>query len=239
MAYGYNWDGANWVPSDKSTVIYNTNNKIEKIDIEDWNGSGWVIADRDLYVYDSNNNLVLETYESWDTTTSTWNEQEKIEYTVVNGNRTSEKTTYASTTFIENYVYDTSKLMSEFIHPFKDKTGLEYIIEGIPYYNKLLSTNSSSNRTAYNYNSAITLSQESFKLTETKINIFPNPTQGNLTIESSGSTINAIELYSVLGAKVFSTKDTHFNIDFLNRGVYFLNLHTTEGHTISRKIIKN
>ena len=238
VAYFYEWDGTQWEAIDRSTLTYNGNNRVEKIDIDDWDGATWVIGDRDLYTYDMNNKIASKTFESWDG--AAWVEEEKIEYTLVGGNRTMETTTYNSNSYIEEFVYDTNELMSSYAHPFKDKTGLDFIVDDNPYFNKILSqTYDSTSRTVYNYNNLITLATEDFKTTKNIIKVFPNPTSGNITIKTSKASINSVEIYSAIGAKVFFTKDTHFSIDSLNRGVYFLNLLTADGNTITKKIIKN
>lgn len=39
--------------------------------------------------------------------------------------------------------------------------------------------------------------------------VFPNPSNGNFTIKEINSSINAIEIYNMMGTKVFSTSDTN------------------------------
>ena len=80
-----------------------------------------------------------------------------------------------------------------------------------------------------------TLSISGFSLNE--INIYPNPVSDILTIEST-STIDKIELYSILGAKVFSILNTNtLDLRDLNSGIYLLKI-DTKGMNLSQKLIK-
>ena len=238
--FDYNWNGA-WVVEYRYTPTYNGNNRFETILIDDWDNdnSMWISADRQTFTYDGNNRLAMNTYETFED--PNWVEDAKTEYTVdANGNREKEVNTYGGDTEEENYVYDTNFLMSNFAHPFKEKTGLDYIVEDFPYYNKLLSTNDGDGgRTTYNYESAIILGVEDFKIVNNNIKVFPNPTSGKITIESLKSTIKNVEIYSVIGSKVFSTQENRFNIDNLSTGVYVLRMTSNDGAVYTRRIIRN
>lgn len=69
---------------------------------------------------------------------------------------------------------------------------------------------------------------------------YPNPVKNSLTI-SSESTIDSIEIYSVLGQKVKSIKvndiQTEIDLSELNRGLYFVKA-TSSGQEKTIKIIK-
>lgn len=237
-ALSYEWNGTDWDPEDRSTVTYD-NNDFNTIVTEDWDGTMWVTGDRQLFTYNSNNRIIRSIYESWDG--SKWVEEDRTDYVIdANGNKTKETNIYDGSTFEENFMYDMGALMSSFVHPFKDKTGLDYIVEGNPYHNKLLSTtNNNSGRTTYNYNSLIVLGIEDFKIVNDNIKVYPIPTSGNMTIESLKADIKNVEIYNTLGSRVFSTQDTKFNIDFLKAGVYFLNMTSNDDVVYTRKIIKN
>jgi hypothetical protein len=227
-----------WVLIDKSTPTYNINNRFEIILIDDWDGSNWITGDRILFTYDENNRVKVNTYENWNG--ANWVEEEKTEYTIdSNGNREKEVNTYDGDTYEENYMYDKSLLMSSFAHPFKEKTGLDYIVEDNPYHNKLLSMTSNNNyRTTYNYISSIVLGVEDFNILDSGIKLYPNPTAGNITIANLKANIKSIDIYNTLGSRVFSTQNTNFNIDFLKSGVYFLNMTINDGVVYTRKIVK-
>lgn len=237
-AFSYTWDGQ-WDLEDRSTVTYNGNNRFNEILTEDWDGSAYVAGDRQLFTYDGNNKLSVSIYESWDG--SGWVEEDRTLYTIdASGNRTKRTDIYDGTSYEVNYVYDTNSLMSNFAHPFKEKTGLDYIVEDYPYYNKILSANNGgTSLTTYNYDSALILGIEDFKIVDNNIKVFPNPTSGNITIESLKSIIKNVEIYNALGRKVFYTQETHFNIDNLSTGVYFMKMTSNDDAVYTRKIVRN
>ena len=77
---------------------------------------------------------------------------------------------------------------------------------------------------------------------ETSINIYPNPTTGQLTINSEQSTINNVEIFDVYGRKLLShianlTPHTVLNISHLPTGIYFVKIRTVAGEVI-KKVLK-
>ena len=73
----------------------------------------------------------------------------------------------------------------------------------------------------------------------TDINIYPNPTTGELKIENGELKINNIEIYDLMGKKLsfFNSQISIIDISHFSAGVYFL-LITTENGVITRKIEK-
>ena len=71
------------------------------------------------------------------------------------------------------------------------------------------------------------------------INVYPNPTASNWTVESSG-IINSVKLFNLLGQKVLeqTSNDTKVNIDASNLqiGVYMLQINNTTMKRLSEKI---
>ncbi|GGZ68713.1 T9SS type A sorting domain-containing protein [Algibacter mikhailovii] len=238
QAFNYTWDGSQWVPEDRSNVTYNANGRFGTILTDDWNGTSWVNGERQMFSYDSNNKIKVMIYDTWDGTK--WEEEDRIEYTLdANGNRTQEVNIYDGSSFTTTYTYDTSQLMSSFAHPFKDKTGLDYIVQDNPYYNKLLSSlQDGSFRTTYNYDRAIRLGVADVVEVNNNVKVYPVPTTGPINIKSTKGIINHIDIYNTLGKRVFSTQETSFNIDFLNKGVYFLKMTSLADAVYTRKIIK-
>ena len=66
-------------------------------------------------------------------------------------------------------------------------------------------------------------------------NVYPNPTEGQLTIQAHGF-VNAT-LYNTVGQKVTTTKQPVLSLENLPNGVYFLQV-TTETNIFTEKIIK-
>jgi len=74
-----------------------------------------------------------------------------------------------------------------------------------------------------------------------KINIYPNPTNGELRIENGELRITNVEIYDVYGRKVLEPSLTvlrSYDLTVLSAGVYFLRIATDQG-TVTKKVIKN
>lgn len=75
--------------------------------------------------------------------------------------------------------------------------------------------------------------------------VFPNPTNGNLTINSVKKTIKSIEIVDINGKIVIqkSAPDEIFvkniNIGHMNNGMYFINLTLSDNSIVTKSIIKN
>jgi hypothetical protein len=75
------------------------------------------------------------------------------------------------------------------------------------------------------------------------ISIYPNPADDYLTISNNNTGIETIELYSVLGNKVFEKTDINsltksINISNLPSGVYLLKVIDSEKKSATKRIIK-
>jgi len=74
---------------------------------------------------------------------------------------------------------------------------------------------------------------------ESKIKLFPNPTNGKIWIDIANFGVEKLEIYNTLGQKqniVWSNTNNHIEIvtDTLSRGVYVLHLHTKQGSVTKR-----
>jgi len=240
----FTWDGSQWVGDYRGTVTYNSNNKIISSMDEVWNVSQWENSNRTFLTYNGNGKIMTYTDEVWNG--SGWDNDYTVNYNFdSNGNTTSYTENYGVGQSKTEYSYDTLALMSSFAHPFKDKTGIDYVFEDFPYVNKKLSETSfiydngsyvNSNRTTYNYSNSITLSTENYKINTEKVKIFPNPSKNSIQV-SGLSEAEAYEVFSVLGAKVNNGKiadNEKIDIQNLTNGLYFLKF--KNGNTI--KFIK-
>jgi hypothetical protein len=77
---------------------------------------------------------------------------------------------------------------------------------------------------------------------ENSINIHPNPTTGELTIDNGQLTIENIEIFDIYGRKLSSLTShpaprTSLNISHLPAGMYFVKISTDEGMVV-KKVIK-
>ncbi|TDD99466.1 T9SS type A sorting domain-containing protein [Flavobacterium cellulosilyticum] len=230
----YNWAGSQWVLKDRSTVIYNANNRIIGFLTEDWINSQWVNSSRSSYTYNSNNKMITEIYEEW--MVNLWNQVDKIENEFdVTGNRVRQILTYGNSISKDEYVYNTSNLMSNYVHPFNDKTGLDNITADFPYVNQIIRVNSfnynvttssfeNSSRITYDYNNAIILDKEVFEISTKNLSISPNPSNNYIQVSGIETSEN-YKMYSASGVEVFKgTISDNEKIDIKNlaNGLYFL-----------------
>ncbi|WP_375238820.1 spondin domain-containing protein [Aurantibacter sp.] len=88
------------------------------------------------------------------------------------------------------------------------------------------------------------LSTSDFETQENEVNSFPNPiTNGKVTLSVSGnSTVNSIEIYSILGRQIKtlqinSSKTSVLDVSDLKLGIYLFKINTVNGTTITKKLI--
>ncbi len=81
------------------------------------------------------------------------------------------------------------------------------------------------------------------KLTSSKLNVYPNPANNNITIETISGSFNESEIsvYNLLGAKVYSksllpSKKIQLELNGLESGVYYLSVNSSDIKEV-RKII--
>ena len=76
-----------------------------------------------------------------------------------------------------------------------------------------------------------------------KINVFPNPTAGELQVTSNELQVTSIEIFDVSGKKlsshphIISSSHQKIDISHLNSGIYFMKIGTEQGETV-KKIMK-
>jgi len=83
-------------------------------------------------------------------------------------------------------------------------------------------------------------SDDELEISNSKLKIYPNPTQDEFVIESS-NTMKEIIITDMLGRKVLiqtitSTK-TKLNVEGLSSGVYIIEIKTVSGISAKRKLI--
>jgi hypothetical protein len=253
-----NWDGSTWVNSYKDTYTYDVNNNMTNALDQDWDGSTWVNYYNDTYTYDANNNLTNALDQYWDG--STWVDSYKGTYTYdANNNRTN--SLYQEWTGSEwvksgqyiytydasnnrtsglyqtwnvsawvnyeqfNITYDADNFVKSYSYKYWNLTGTEvtYGDSLYYYYHTFLGINDLLSR-------SITLK------------IYPNPSSGQVTIETSAIPGNdQLSIVNLNGQEVITRQitepKTQLDISGLQCGVYFVRL-TGEGKITIGKIIK-
>ena len=76
-------------------------------------------------------------------------------------------------------------------------------------------------------------------LNEIKFTVSPNPAHGIVRL-SSNSLLEKVELFALTGAKILQVngKD-HINVNGISPGIYVLKVHSENGGTATKKLIKN
>jgi hypothetical protein len=77
---------------------------------------------------------------------------------------------------------------------------------------------------------------------EDQINIFPNPSAGNVTLDFGKATIKEIQLSDILGNVILQrdvNAQSNFKIDELKSGIYILKITDADNRCVKRKIISN
>jgi len=247
----YDWNGSQWVQSDRGTLTYNSSGTIASITSEEFSNGSYTLDYRDTFTYDSNDRLIQKLFETWNGTSYDFDEQ--IDYTLdSNGNLITEIGDFDAATsgpnYRETYSYDSSQLMSNIANPFKDKTGLDYIFDDFPFINKVLestyagydsntmSFNDVESKTIYNYNS--TLSIEETVVPVASIKVYPNPTADFIQIEAANFNIDHVDVFGILGNKILSTNKTEVNLSSFPSGIYFLNIYDVNGIVSNHEVIR-
>ena len=72
------------------------------------------------------------------------------------------------------------------------------------------------------------------------VNLYPNPTDGMITIDLLNSEISSIEIYDSLGKKVLeqNSVSSRVNLSHLKSGIYFCKIISINNEIEFRKIIK-
>ena len=69
-----------------------------------------------------------------------------------------------------------------------------------------------------------------------KFNLYPNPTSDILNIDSENE-LKSVEIYSLQGQKVMSSKNNVINISDLASGLYLVQVTDIENITATKKLI--
>jgi hypothetical protein len=237
----YEWSGSAWVLGEDSarvTINYNANGTVGAAVFESWQ-EDWVTTMRTVYSYNANNWAILESSESFDG--ATWLVEDKVEYTYdANGNAlTIKRFNNDNGTFTlaseEINTFDTSQLMADFAHPYKDKNGIDYLFEVTGIVNKILTTTSVDRRTTYNYGES-TASIPSFNLAAIKV--YPTPATDVVNVSIKNGTIHKIDVFNLLGKKVLTSTESKINIENLAKGVYLLKIQSEDAGFVTKRMVK-
>lgn len=236
----YNWKNSQWVSDSRTTVVYNANNRPTTDIGEKWINAQWINNYKATFNYNANNKLIDQREFDWNGDNNAWDEVYRTDYVLdASGNRITE-TNSGNYQYIDEYSYDTSNQMSTYVHPFKDKTGIDYFAEDFPYVNKILVNNgfsydinsntfTNTSRTTYNYNNAITLETETLEIANSKVTVFPNPTTSILNLNfSEALTVDKVVIIDATGKIVLQQEGNtiQINVEKLMTGLYILKVYS-------------
>lgn len=131
-----------------------------------------------------------------------------------------------------------SQYLGTILHGFEREFGYEIINESDD--NKTLILTTPEGNTAVHGNYFLSSNEYEFK----NINIYPNPTNSLLNIDSKKLTIEGITVFSLLGTKVYETvigdldQNNSIDVSFLENGVYFAQIILENGNNYIYKFIK-
>jgi len=140
-----------------------------------------------------------------------------------NFNNSTIDCTYESHTDLEYYsFFQTESLI---FYTITTENGIQYlnldnqIFEGLSFSNQLLSSSDHLKKSW---------------------NIFPNPVSNTLIIPSEINNIEAITIYSITGKKmlIIENKTNFIDVSNLSKGIYFMQVLTSEGKTVKKFIKK-
>ncbi len=199
----------------RTLYSYNTDNRLVSEDTQFWNGSVWVAENRVQRSYDANGNVINIKNEDFDDDGSVLSNSEEL------------------------FTFDTTQLISDLIHPFEDKTGVDYLLEPLGIVNKIISETSSIEgvRTTYFYGNEPSLSTKTNKVLALKL--YPNPTTDLVTVSGSNVSIKNIEVFNVLGKKIKAVTTNVISLKEFVAGVYVLKIRTIDGKIVVKRVLKN
>lgn len=70
-----------------------------------------------------------------------------------------------------------------------------------------------------------------------KINIYPNPSKGNLKFDVQNLQVNQIDVYNSYGVNVFSSKEIPQELEIKDKGIYFIIINTDKGIQTEKVVI--
>lgn len=260
------WDktGGVWVNDYSIVYVYNANNKLTIETAQTWKkaSSSWVNEYKVLYAYDGNKNNTQHLGFYWNTATTKWDSAFKATFTYdAKNNRTSEldQEWIDSKMMFEDYykyayTYDASNNMtSEISHEWTGTNWMNDLRKSYWYNldNNLLSQLVEADDGASgwehadslrNYYSAKTIGFNEASIAKHNLNVYPNPTNGQVFIEAKELLGKCqVELWNSLGQRISATQMQGSNIPIFiegKAGIYLLSITTADGQKQVYKVVK-
>jgi hypothetical protein len=251
--------GAPLVNNERTLYKYDAQNRLIEELSQDWDNNVspavWANTKKSIYSYDANGKRAIQIDSFW-VNTNNFIFGSKLEYNYdVNGKLATQlhKNEQNTETGKSTYTYNPAGFLTE--EKYETKDGSNYslnrkdsiildannrITQEFEYsfdfmVNKVLMTGRMNAQ-----GSGVGIFSES-KLLK-KLNAFPNPTSGTVTLKLSGESDKNVEVYNLLGEKVMSLtlQSTNNTIDLssLSNGIYTIKVNSKEGD-FQNKVILN
>jgi hypothetical protein len=201
-----------WFIDGKYIYRYDTqNNSITMQFFNCWGLDDWRLAFQLIHTYDTQNNRIEEIFQWWQ---NVWANDEKITYTYDENNNA---TACVYQRWGNNAWYDAKGWLDLNYNNMQSTWSYDELCKYTATYIKTSSNSIQENRV------------------ENEIKIYPNPSNGQLTIDNGQLTINNIEVFDVYGRKCHVSRVTCHDIDIshLPAGVYMVKI---DG--VCRKVVK-
>ncbi len=75
-------------------------------------------------------------------------------------------------------------------------------------------------------------------LLESNVQLYPNPTHKEITVKINGTDLQHISVYNAQGTKVLESTSSRLNLQSLGIGIYFVEITTTNGEIVYKKLVK-
>jgi hypothetical protein len=220
-----NWSAGAW----KNTRKYYdmtweaNNNKFDDISLatayitQSWDGQKWVNDAKHSTTFDANSRISSSIIQGWNSDVWVNSTQNTFVYDVNNNIINNINQLWSTTEWVNsniiNYVYDSYghqiSAVSKSLNP--DGTAIDL----------------RSDSTYYFYNSTAAGLNE-LHLDNKGISVYPNPSHGKFKISSPESSVNAVEIFNLLGKKVYSNANqpakSEIDLSTAANGVYLLKI---------------
>jgi hypothetical protein len=219
----------------ESDIIYDEQDRRLSFNRYSFIDNNWTLVSRLHYSYDENGGHV-GTYELFNATTNTWDLDTRSTISFDNHKRFIGHITEAYRNQQWSILYG-----NQYITTYNDNDDLEELI--FKQWDSQNNTLKNIRREVYSDFQYLEVTGVANNSTKLKVNAFPNPTTGLLTIQGDKIEKSQLQVNDLTGRTVFS-KELHFgdqhqiDISSLPSGIYLLNLNSKNG-VYTSKIVKN
>ncbi len=208
------WTGTAWLNDGQSLYSYSPSHKKTINLFQYWTGSAWLNQAQNLYTYDSHNNMIDNLTQKW--TGNDWENAQDQSYTFdIHNNNLS-------------YVW------KSFINMF----GRQLVADST--YNYYTFGVNNGNRISNGITTGISALTEANAM----VSVFPNPSNGQMTVKLSGNGYTLLKISDLLGREAFTQiispdqNDASLNINIagVSHGIYLMQIATPD-QVISKRLV--